>query len=181
MTQENEDNHAPLSPLVGLLVLLVAVVVIAGYLILAHLLGIHSAFAGILLMFYLFAMEGGAASALPKAFIGALGGLANGALFATWAGLDPGLTALAGLVMVLIAVYCLLIGIAPILFNQAYMLVLTVVCVPPVLLEADFTGMLAALFLSLFYFGAAAWALGVLRNRKESASAVASATAGDAT
>jgi hypothetical protein len=172
MTNETGSGHANLPPLRALFVLLGLVVVIAGYLVLAHLLGIHSPFAGLFLVFYLFAVEGGAVRAFPKALIGALGGLANGALFAL-PGLDAGLAglaALAGLIVALVAVYCLLIGFAPILFNQAYMLVLTVVCIPAVALEADFTGMLAALVLSGLYFGSIVWGLHTISNRKASAS-----------
>ena len=112
MTEDDRPEPATIPPVRALFVLMGLAVALAGYLLLAHLLGIGSAFAGILIVFYLFAIEGGARRALPKAFLGALGGLANGALFAVWPGVAPDLTAVAGLLVVLGAVYCLLIGFA---------------------------------------------------------------------
>lgn len=167
MTEETGSGHASLSPLRALFVLLGAVVVISGYLALAYFLGIGSTFAGTLLVFYLFAVEGGEIRAFPKSLIGALGGLATASLFAL-PGLDADLAGLAGLTVVLVAIYCLLIGFVPILFNQAYMLFLTVVLIPAVLLEADFMDMLAAMILSGAYFGSIVWCLHTVNNRKTS-------------
>ncbi|MBL4802253.1 MAG: hypothetical protein JKY45_10190 [Emcibacter sp.] len=167
MTEKIEKAHATLPPLRALIVLMGVVVLISGYMVIAHFLDIHSTFAGMFLVFYLFGVEGGELQALPKSFIGALGGMATAIIFA-WPGLDPDLAGLLGLVAVLVAIYCLLIGFAPILFNHAFMLYLTVVLIPVVLLEADFTGMLAALVLSGVYFGGFLWVVQALKNRKMS-------------
>lgn len=170
MAEEIAMEGESLPPLDALRTILTFIVVMAGYRLLAYWLEIGSAFAGILLLFYLFTVEAGNVRAIPKAFIGAVGGLANGAVFVAlpmvFPGIDPALTTMIGFVLVLMAIYCLLIGFFPTLFNQAYLLVFTVACIPSVLFDADFAGMLAALVLSSFYFGGILWGMDAIKKRK---------------
>ena len=168
-------SHAPLKPVHALLVLFGIIVLLAGYLTISHLLGIVPTYAGILLLFYWFAVKGGAPGELAAAFVGALGGIGNAALLVV-PGVDPGLSALLGLLALIVALYCLLAGFVPLLFNQAYMLLVTVAAIPLILTEGRFVGMAASVILSAVYFGGLVWLLrliGARRSAREVGLAVA--------
>ena len=167
MTAPTTDQtaHAPLPPGRALLVLLALIAVLAGYLTISHLMGIVPTYAGILLLYYWFAVKGGAPDELLAAFVGALGGIGNAALLAV-PGLDVGLSALLGLGVLTVALYCLLAGFLPWLFNQAYMLLVTVAAIPLVLGEGRFAGMAASVLVSAVYFGGLVWLLRAVGKKK---------------
>ena len=157
-------DAAKLSPSKAAVVIVGLVVVVAGYLILGNLFGIAPVYAGILLVYFTFAIGRGEPGALPGAILGSLGGIVNAALFAI-PSIDPGISALIGLIVVLIALFCLLTGWLPLIFNQAYMLLLTVGTIPAILAQKQFAGMAAAVLLAAVYFGALIWMLHRLRAR----------------
>lgn len=156
-------EHLP--PLKALVVLLGFAVAVAGYLALAHTLGLLSTFAGMLLVFYLFACKSGEFRALPSALLGGLGGILTGALFVL-PGIEPGLSALLGLAAVLVALYFMLTGFIPQVFNQAYMLLVTVATIPALMAPPQHVGMALAITLSAAYFGAILGGLKLLGNWK---------------
>lgn len=156
-------EHLP--PLKAFFVLLGLIVVVAGFLVLAHALGLLSVFAGMLLVFYWFACKSGELRALPSALLGGLGGILNGALFVL-PGIEPGLSALLGLIVVLVALYLMLIGVIPLIFNQAYMLLVTVSTIPALMAPPQHIGMALAITLSALYFGAIIGALKLLGEWK---------------
>src|SRR3990167_8555616 len=112
-------EHPALAPRLAIWVLLAIVLVLAGYVGLAHLLRIDTLFAGAFFIFFWVGVEKAAAKAFLPALIGAAGGIINSGMLhpqlATAAWIDPGLTALVGLAVLLLAIYLLLIQKASIL------------------------------------------------------------------
>jgi hypothetical protein len=168
-TPSSTDDQA-LPPGRALLVLLAIVVALAGYIALAVGLHIYAIFAGSLFLFFWTGVE----KAIPAAFVptlaGALGGIANGGLFhaavATSLSIDPTWAAYAGLAVLAIVLYLLLMQKAPVLCNQSYMLFVTVAAMPLLPDLKIFTSMVESLFLSAAYFGAIVWILRIVGARR---------------
>ncbi len=156
--------NGSLPPLKAVGVLTGLVVAIVGYLALAHSVGILATFAGMLFLFYWFACKAGAMDALPGALLGGLAGVLNGALFVL-PGLDAGMSTLLGLIVLIVAIYFLLVGWAPLIVNQAYMLMVTVSTIPAIGAPPQHVGMAVAMTLAAIYFGAIVWALKMIGDR----------------
>ena len=146
-------GHTALSPLRALVVLGGVILALAGYMALGALLHVGPLFVGVLMLFYWYSIKGGETDALPGAVVGALGGVANAMLFAL-PGVSLGVAALIGLAALALALYALLTGFCPLVFNSAYMLVITVTTIPAVLAKSDVFGMVEAIALATIYFGA---------------------------
>ncbi len=146
-------GHAALPPLKALLVLIGVVLALAGYLALGALVHVGPLFIGVLMLFYWYSIKGGAVEALPGAVVGSLGGAANAMLFSL-PGAPPGVSTLIGLVAIVVALYALLAGFFPLVFNSAYMLIVTAATIPAVLARPDPLGMVEAIALATVYFGA---------------------------
>ena len=160
-----------LSPLRALLVLVGLVALLAGYIALCIALHLAAAFAGSLFLFFWLGVEKGAPAALAPTLVGAVGGIVNAGLLhpdiATAFGLDPGVSALSGLALLVIAVYILLIHKITVLFNQSYMLFVTVAGIPIVSGVPAFESMLQCLFLAAVYFGLIFWILRRIGRRRD--------------
>ncbi len=146
---------APLPPLRALGVLAIVVTAIVVYEVLAALLHVTPVFPGLLLLFYWAAVKHLALPELPWATLGALGGVFNAALFVILApllGQSGGV--LVALLVVIAAFYVLLVGWLPQVFNNAYMLMLTVAGIPEVLGTGRFLGMAWSILLGAAMFGA---------------------------
>ena len=149
-----ESPAAPPSAFIAVLIIGGIVVVVAGFVTLASMLGIKPIYAGLLFSLY---WSGIRLARLPEfvpALIGALAGLLN-----AWAlQVGPVLYGTVGyalaLTVIAVAIFALLRGQLPWLFNLSYMLFLTVFTIPPIVAAADFPGSLAAVVMGAAYFGA---------------------------
>ena len=137
------------------MVLLILAIALTIYLVAAHFLGLIAVFAGNLVLFYWAGIEHFRLSALPSVLIGSLGGIWNVALFTLPVPvIGEAMAGLIGLAALLAAIYCLLVGWLPIIFNQAFMLALTVTFIPVVMQEAIFVDMsIGVLYGGLFWGG----------------------------
>ena len=174
-------GHAPLSPLRALWVLIALVVILAGYLLLAYALHVAAVFAGSFFLFFWLGVEKATPATFPATLVGALGGIANAALFhagvASALALDPGLAALGGLVLLLAALYMLLTLKGALLFNQSYMLFLTVAAIPQLATVELFEGMVEGVLLSAIYFGSVFALLRFIGSRRRLNAGAAAMTA----
>lgn len=163
-------EHPALAPGLAIGVLLGIVGVLAGYVGLSHLLRIDTLFAGAFFIFFWVGVEKAAAKTFLPTLVGAAGGIVNSGMLhpqlATAVGIDPGLTALIGLVVLLLAIYLLLIQKASILFNHAYMLFFTVGAIPMLSDMKIFQDMAASIALAAAYVGLIFWGLRWLEARK---------------
>ena len=165
------------SPLAGLGILLAVIVVIAPFVGLATLLGVHDSWAAFLFLLCWTMVEKGSIENFPRALIGALVGASAGALFALlplWLG-ETGAIAFLGVVLVL--TYMLIMGWLPIAVNTTTMIFLTVGTIPHVASGADIPDVFTAIALGAVYFGA----IGLIGAQisKRRAAGHAAATAGE--
>lgn len=174
------ESGTRLAPARAFLVLMAIVVLLAGYIGLAYLLHVAAIFAGSLFLFFWVGVEKAAQAAFIATLVGAIGGIANASLFhaslATAFAIDPGLAALAGLGLVMLAVYMVLIHKASVLFNQSYLLFVTVGAIPQLSDAGIFVSMVEGVLLSAVYFGGIAWILrriGARRDLNAAAAAIA--------
>jgi hypothetical protein len=159
MSQEPSAVHAPTSatpkPTLPLALLVVAtvVVVIAGYLALANMLGIREAYIGFVFVFYWLSLEQGKLKSLPAILLGFCFGISAGWLL-QYALHSPhvALLMLLFLAAVAISIVCLVLGRLPVLFNTPAMLVLTVVTIPHIQQGANFPWLYLALAFAAVYF-----------------------------
>lgn len=154
--------------LAGLLLLL-AIYIAAG-----SALGLGALFAGNLFLFYWAGINELSLPALPAAVVGSLAGIANGALFAILPPLVGTVPAVAiGLLVLIAAIYILILRRLPLVFNNAYMLQINVVLIPPVLSEGKFIGMAIAVAFSAAFWGGLVLAGELVRRRRGAAATVA--------
>jgi hypothetical protein len=150
---EAANAAAPaMSPAKGLLILGGVVVVVGGFIGLNTALGIKEFWGGFLFLLWWTGVEHMKFEKLPSCIIGALVGLALSYLLHAlpqWIGPLGGLVFLG---LILVVVYCQIMGWLAIAINMIAMLFLTVGTIPAVQAGADFAGVLAALILGVIYF-----------------------------
>lgn len=159
-----EMTAAKLTPLKGLGMLLAVVVVIAGFLVLAHQLQIKEFYAGFFFVLCWSALEHNKLEGLPKVLAGSLFGLALG--FAMHQLGESG--ALIFLGIILAVIYCQLMGWLPLIVNFSAMIFLTVLTVPHIQKYGDFQDIAKALALGILYFGTILGAVGWFTSRNKS-------------
>lgn len=143
MTTNDVTSHEETrrSPRDASIILAVLVASLAAYIMLAAALGV-TVFAGSLVLFFWAGISRLKLKALPAVVVGSLGGILNGALFALLPSLmNAGVGLLLALLVLVVALYLLLVGWLPLLFNQPYMLLLTVTLIPSVLASRQFIQM----------------------------------------
>lgn len=168
-------QEQPLPPGKALLVLLAVVVLLTAFVGLAYVLHISALYAGSLFLFYWLGIEKAAPTTYVPTVAGAFGGVAHAGLLhpaqASALGLDPGLAAVAGLLLLVLAIYLLLIHKLPALINQSYMLFLTVALIP----QLNSPGLVADMGLGILYgaifCGVAAFAARTFAARRLAGSA----------
>lgn len=156
-----------MSPVKGLGVLVAVVVVIAGYIALTVALHLTEIWAGFLFLLYWSMVEEAKPERLPKSIIGAFIGTATAALMALLPptiGMGPGMAVFMGVVLLL--VYALIMGWAPIAVNMATMLFLTAGTIPHVQGHADFPQMIYGIAAGIVYFGGLALVAKALGRKK---------------
>lgn len=156
----------PMTPLKGLLVLLGIIVVVAGFIGLNMALGVHEFWTGFLFLLYWAGIEHVAWDKLAACVVGAVVGLLMAwLLFALpgWFGEAGGLIFL-GLILVLI--YCQVMGWLPMAVNLTTMLFLTAGTIPAVQSGVNFAEAFTSLGLALLYFISLVWIGRQLMARK---------------
>lgn len=151
---DEAQKPAPPTPMVGLIITIVAIAVIAGWIFIGlKLLGISSFFASWLFYWYWAAVEEADLKQWPQSALGALVGLAL-AWQSSWLAGEFGTQGLiAGLIVIVIAVYIQIMNWVPLAINRSAMLFLTVLAAPIILDKLDPVEMSKAIALSALYFG----------------------------
>ena len=151
---DEAQKPAPPTPMVGLIITIVVIAVIAGWIFIGlKLLGISSFFASFLFFWYWAAVEEADLKQWPQSALGALVGLAL-AWQSHWLAGEFGTQGLiAGLIVIVIAVYIQIMNWVPLAINRSAMLFLTVLAAPIILDKLDPVEMSKAIALSALYFG----------------------------
>lgn len=136
--------------LIALVVIAVCVVIYAA---LGTALGIKPLYAGYAFAFYFAGLQGGNLSEWPAAVIGSLAGLLVAALQLVLPQHFGTAGTVVGILVIVVTIYGLLMGWVPIVLNNAYVLMLTIGTIPPVLAEADFGRMAGAVLLAAAFLG----------------------------
>ncbi len=159
------STKATMHPLKGGLVVLAVAAVVVLFVTLNNALGIQEFWAGFLFLFYWAAIEHARFDKLAAAATGALVGLgASFALHALPAFMGgAGLTLALSLVVVL--VYCQVMGWASLLVNNATMLFLTVGTVPHVQKSGDYAQIFVGLLMGVLFFGGLLALAGQLKKK----------------
>ena len=169
MTDAKDDAAAPhvrMSPGKGLVVLAGVVVGVAAFLGIGAALKLESLFAGFLFAFYWSGVQHGNPQDLPASVLGALGGLFVAYLLHALPPLLGGGGLAIALGLILLAIYCLVMGWVPVLVNNSFMLFLTVGTIPVVSALNAFLDMGAAVLLAAALLGGLLLVAGVItRNR----------------
>jgi hypothetical protein len=156
---------AALTPAVGLLTLGAVMAAIAIFIALNYALGITDNWVGFLFLTYWGSVEQLKLEHLPKCILGALVGLlAAYGLQALPHLLGPAGFALA-LGVILVLVYCLIMGWWPIAINTCAMLFLTVVTIPVLQAGSGLLKLFPALGTGIAYFAVLAWIMNTLMKR----------------
>lgn len=166
--RENPKVEAPgLTPLKGLLVVAGIAVVVALYLGLALAIGLVEFWTGFLFLFFWAGIEQMRFDRINAAVAGASVGLLTAlalkqlpVLLGTAAGLGLAL----GLVVIL--VYCQVMGWIGLLVNNATMLFLTVATIPHLQTRGSFTEMFTALYVGVAFFGGLLWCVSLLIKKR---------------
>lgn len=152
-TQNKKRTQTGLTPVKGLVVLVCVIMATAAYIGIAMGLGIVPLYAGFIFSLYYGGFKESDTSELPGALVGSLGGV----LLATLLHVLPHDLGNIGIgivgVLILGSVYALMMGWAAILFNYAFMLMLTVATIPTVQTEARFLGIACSILLAAAMLG----------------------------
>ncbi|MBK8630018.1 MAG: hypothetical protein IPN84_07370 [Sphingomonadales bacterium] len=136
---EQQEEAAGLSPFNGFLVLLLIVAAIVGWILIgSKFLGVTSFFASFLFLWYWAAVEQADYGQWTQSVVGALVGLLL-AWQSAWLGVHYGQNGMiAGIVIMLAAIYVQVMNWVPIAINRSTMLYLTVLSAPAILMGKDF-------------------------------------------
>ena len=165
---EDGGHAAALTPAVGLLTLGGVMAAIAIFIALNYALGISDNWVGFLFLTYWGSVEQMKLEQLPKCILGALVGL----LAAYGLQALPPLMGLAGFALalgvILVLVYCLIMGWWPIAVNTCAMLFLTVTTIPMLQAGPGLLKLFPALGTGVAYFAVLAWIIHVFTKRSAS-------------
>lgn len=156
-----------MSPLKGLLILLAVIVVIAGYIAATIALHLSEPWAGFLFLLYWSMVEQAKLDRIAPSVIGAFVGMGTAAMMALLPpaiGMGPGMGVFMAVVLVL--VYAIIMGWAPIAVNMATMLFLTVGTIPYVQAHADFAQIFFGIGAGIVYFGGLALIAAAVSRKK---------------
>lgn len=151
---DETGKPAPPTPAGGLVITLVVIIAIAGWIFLGlKLLGITSFFASFLFFWYWAAVEEADLKQWLQSAVGALVGLGL-AWQSHWLAAQFGTQGLiAGLIVIVVAVYLQIMNWVPIAINRSAMLFLTVLAAPLILEKLEPVETMKAIGLSALYFG----------------------------
>jgi hypothetical protein len=147
------NSQTSLSPAKGLLALGVIILIVAAYIALCMAVGTKEFYGGFLFALYWTGIEQMKMEKLASSVVGALVGL----LLAFLGHALPEQMGQNGfflfLAIILVAVYCQVMGWLPLAINMSTMLFLTAGTIPYVASNADFTGILLSLIIGIVFFG----------------------------
>lgn len=158
-----------MSPLTGLMILGAVVLVVVGFIMLTMAFGNKDPWVGFLFLTYWAGREEMKFEELPKCVGGALFGIFMAYLLQV---LPPqmGATGLYVAVgVILIAVYCQVMGWFPVVANVVAMLFLTVGAVPYIQSNGNFANIAFALVLGILFFAGLVWILGLFQKKQAAA------------
>lgn len=141
-------------------------VLVAGFVALTTAIGNAEAWSGFLFLTYWSMADQMQLENLPRSFIGALTGLLAASLLVYLPGVmgpAPGLVT--AMVVILILIYCSIVGWLPMAVNMATMIFLTVAAGPRILGGGDFLPLFVSLGLGLVYFGGIGAAMAAVGKR----------------
>ncbi len=154
MSDQPATAHATPSLGMGVQIIIGIVLGIAVWLVLATLVfHIHSSFASFLFLWYWAVVEKMDFARLPAAFIGALVGAALAWQLVFLLGHFGGPGAAIGTLIILLAIFAQVMGWAPIAFNGAATLFLTVITAPQIMGGVNFVDLGESIVLGTIYFG----------------------------
>lgn len=147
-------ENAKMSPGKGLLILLAVIVVIGIYIAITAALGLTDFWAGFLFLLYWSMVEGAKPERLVPSIVGAFVGMGTAAMMVL---LPPLLGEGTGMavfgVTVLVLVYAVIMGWAPVAVNASTMLFLTVGTVPHIEGNADYGQIFLGIISGIVFFG----------------------------
>ena len=164
---EQERAVESVRPLHGFIVLILVIVGIAAYLTIGWLLGIAPLYAGFAFSLYFGGIRQSAPSELPAALLGSLGGVLTASLLATLPRAFGTIGLAIALGAIALSVYALIMTWAPMLFNYAFMLMLTIATIPVLQKEGQFVGMAASIVLAAALMGSLLLVGGLVARRKD--------------
>ncbi len=154
----NDQNVVPMTPGKGLLVLLGVIVVIGSFIALGSALGLKQFWIAFLFLLYWTGVEHAAFDKLLACVVGAVAGLALAwslSLLPAWFGEKHGMICFG--LLILVTVYCQIMGWLPVVVNLATMLFLTVGTIPPIHEHLDYVETFKTLALGFVYFIGLVW------------------------
>lgn len=149
--QSNSDIQPALSPVKGLLVLIAIIALVALFVAINHTVNIAEVWAGFLFILYWAGLQHLEMDKLLPSALGSLTGLALAyAMYILPSLLGGGGLAIA-IGLIVIAVYCQIMGWLPVIINFATMIFLTVGTIPAVQQYTDLPKVFAALILGIIF------------------------------
>ena len=153
----------PVQPLLTALVItVIAVVLIAGFVVIGAVLHVVPVYAGFLLLWYWTSVTGSDLRALAPAVVGALTGAALSYLLQTGTAAASAPLILIALGLMVAALFLVIAGRLPLFCNAATMLYVTVFNAPALQKGEDFRQVIVATVLGLLWFGLTIGLLGKL-------------------
>lgn len=152
------------TPIKGIGVLALIILVVGGFLALMHFVGNAAGYAGFLFLLYWAGIEHAKLEKLPAIAIGAFAGLGLAYLLHAAPAAYGAIGIAAAAFLLLLAIYCQVMGWFALVINMATMLFLTVATIPFVQKQADFTEMAMAVVLAVLYFGGLAFTAAKLKR-----------------
>ncbi|MEH3048190.1 hypothetical protein [Sphingomonas adhaesiva] len=129
------------------------VVLIVGFLLIGAWLALPPLYAGFLLLWYFGSIDVLDTKALPALAIGALAGTLTAWLLQVGVAHSGAVGAVPALVVIVVAIFCQLLGWLPIAINRAYMLYVTVMAAPLLQQQERFDRVLLTIVVATVYFG----------------------------
>ena len=166
----------PVQPLMTALVItVIAVVLIAGFVVIGAVLHVVPVYAGFLLLWYWTSVTHSDLRALAPAVVGGLTGAALSYLLQTGAAMASVPLILTALGLMIVALFMVIAGRLPLFCNASTMLYVTVFNAPALQKAEDFRQVIVATVLGLIWFGLTIGLLGRLAPQAAAESAPAQA------
>ncbi|GAB3115420.1 hypothetical protein G8770_08750 [Aestuariicella hydrocarbonica] len=169
MSNETTATHAQpaMTPLIALATVIGVVVVIAVFLAVCHVLGITEYWAGFLFVLYWGMIEKVEVSRLPATIVGGVVGLLLGFATPLLTGVMGEAAGLVFLVIVLVVIFCMLMGWLKIAINAMTMIFLTVATIPAVAEQVAPFNAMAGFATGVVFFAGFICAGKALKARKQ--------------
>jgi hypothetical protein len=161
---------APMTPVKALLVVVAIIVVVGIFLTLTHMAGLREPWAAFLFLLFWAGIEHAQFDKLAACVVGAIFGTVLGyllKLLPVALGMGVGMSVFLGIVVV--AVFCQVMGWLPLLINLVTMLFLTVTTIGAIQTQVDFADAALSLAAGIVYFAGLVWVAHLFQTRKSAA------------